>query len=159
MPNLPIFQMILVPGLNDIWELNFSEETEDYVQPVFVIPQKAIDHWGEYDFDLPGELEGKYVNYTLRQKNSLLSIEDKRLNHTVNFSIYTSNFNLPGYSYFPPWFYEYSYLNYTGKRLDVIKPYSEKFILIEPIDLLVMDELFQKQSACFVGYTPTFGNR
>ena len=131
---IPVFQMVLVPSTSG-WELKFSEESNEFSQPLFVIPKKKILVGDEFVF--PGEFRGKYINYVMRYDKKL-TIDDVRLNQVVNFRL-TSNV-----------------FSYCGKRFDIVKSYR-KFIIIAPIDLSVMDKLFIDQGVCFVGLTPQFG--
>lgn len=154
----PVYQMILEPNGNNSLGLVFSEESEDFNQPVFVLPINENDSWWDERYYFPGEINGDYTEFELTFKDSLFLINDNRLDHSIRFAI--------GYDYFlyrihpRDWrfLYEDAPLKYLGKHDDLVKPFS-RFIPLNPLDLLIMDISFKKHQTCFVGLTPVFGER
>jgi hypothetical protein len=50
----PIYQMIFEPNGDNSFGFIFSEESEDFNQPVFVIPTRQNDNWWSDNYYLPG---------------------------------------------------------------------------------------------------------
>jgi hypothetical protein len=144
----PVFQMILEPS-GSRFGLKFSQESDDFSTPVFVIPlyQNAWHYADEYY--MPGEISGRPINFKLANDEfGRLVLKDERLNFHIFFDgRFAGDSDLRDYHF-----------NYIGEFKEFLGPY-QTFQIIVPLDLLVMDQLFLEQRACFVGLTPTFGER
>jgi hypothetical protein len=49
----PIYQMTFEPNGDNSFGLVFSEETEEFKQPVFVLPIRQNNQWWNEDYYLP----------------------------------------------------------------------------------------------------------
>jgi hypothetical protein len=155
---LPIFQMIIDFDGNNSFGLKFSTETDSFVPPVFTIPRQP-NLYGN-TFYMPGEIHGEYVNFLAKfnEQQYALVIDDIRLGNPVKFQIPYPDYYTMKMPYFPtdnlhPFFS----LKYTGNDTKTVKHYQD-FIILSPLDLLVMDSLYVEKKACFVGLTPVYGN-
>jgi hypothetical protein len=152
----PVFQMIFEPTA-DQFGLTFSEESDNFNQPVFVLPTTGNQNWWNESYYFPGELNGKYRDFELKFNNGLFIIADQDLKHSLRFDVGLNNFP-PDMGYIPNGIIRSSYLKYVGNLQKFIYPF-DSFLVINPLDLLIMDFLFREHKACFVGLTPTFGER
>jgi hypothetical protein len=167
---LPILQMIIEPNDNGYFGLKFTTETEEYLPPAFVIPMPAGERELQNEYYMPGEIRGEYVNFIARFNKdfNFLVIDDKRLGNTsIRFQLSYENpffsdipilHKFPFQKDFPRIIAPYTQFRYIGNEIGMVHDYS-RFVLLNPIDLLIMDGLYQKMKACFVGLTPAYGDR
>ena len=154
----PIYQMTFEPNGGNSFGLVFSEETEDFNQPVFVLPTKQNNHWWTENYYLPGEIDGKYKEFRLTFKNGVFELKDETLKHTIRFGVGLGDLFFRIHPLDRHFFYEEFTLKYIGKHKDLVSPF-DRFIPLSPLDLLIMDDAFRQNKACFVGMTPVFGER
>jgi hypothetical protein len=150
--------MVPEQNRNGEYSLSFSEEHEEYIQPCFVIPSLALNKWQENKLYMPGEIAGIQVNFNLEAQSPFFYIiKDERLLYEIRFQVlYVNTLNPlinPENLFYGKFDFEYQ-----GLHLPFITPYT-RFVIITPLDLLVMDELYRKHKACFVGLTPSFGKK
>lgn len=155
MAGLPIFQMVIEQECDGEYSLSFSNERDDYVQPCFVIPLRKSHPELANEYYMPGEIDGREVNFSVSRKEDFFVLSGHELLYDVRFKLL-----LPWDRFLPA---EMTFLSdisypYKGTYSDFIYPY-ERFTIIVPLDLLIMDELYKQQKACFVGLTPVFGNK
>jgi hypothetical protein len=154
----PIYQMAFEPNGDNSFGLVFSEETEEFNQPVFVLPIIQNNQWWTEDYYLPGEIEGKYKEFRLTFKNGVFVLKDEILKHTIRFGVGLGDVFLRIHPIDRHFFYEELPLKYIGKHQNIVTPF-DRFIPLSPLDLLIMDDAFRQHKACFVGLTPVFGER
>jgi len=154
----PIYQMTFKPNCDNSFGLVFSEESDEFNQPVFVLPTRQNNQWWDEDYYLPGEIEGKYRDFRLTFKNGILILQDETLKHTIRFSVGLEDIFLKKHPMAMHFLYEELPLKYIGKHQSFVSPF-DIFIPLSPLDLLIMDDAFRQHKACFVGLTPVFGER
>lgn len=152
----PIFQMNLFPTGDTSWGLEFNTKKEEFVQQVFAAPY-PFGEFSSDEFIFPGEIEGVYVEFYLRRYGDILILEDERLlNQTLTFRIGLNDRFVRRFEY-ELGIIE-SPISYTGGNSQFRKLFSCEFFLLFPLDLFVMDDLYRHLKACFVGFTPVFGD-
>lgn len=155
----PIFQMVFETQSDSSIGLVFSEEADGFNQPVFVLPLRSQNiNWSDEDFYLPGEIEGQYKEFRLSYEKGFLLIKDEKLKNTIRFGIGLDDMYLRKNFVDRYLFYRNLPFKYIGKNQSLVYPFEE-FIPLLPLDLLIMDNEFRQQKACFVGLTPLFGKR
>lgn len=150
--------MAFEPNGDNSFGLVFSEETEVYNQPVFVLPIRHNNQWWTEDYYLPGEIEGKYKEFRLTFKNGVFVLKDEILKHAIRFGVGLGDVFLRIHPMDRHFFYEKLPLKYIGKHQNIVTSF-DRFIPLSPLDLLIMDDAFRQHKACFVGLTPVFGEK
>jgi|GEM_PF-6790024 len=153
---LPVFQMVIEEDDDGTISLSFSTEQAENIQPCFVIPLKPDRDRISDSYYLPGEIYRKPVNFTLHREDNFFVLNGNGLLHTIRFRLFypetgflSDDRSLPLNEFI---------FTYKGTHNDLVFPYTQ-FMIITPVDLLIMDELYRQQKACFVGLTPAFGTR
>jgi hypothetical protein len=159
---IPIYQMTFGQGDKGKPGLVFaSEQAENKSQLVlFTIPVidgfqrqvNLIDYLEYSTLIFPFELENNY--YELKGKINFPEIifEIPKTDLIIKFEIY-NQLNFRGHFHRP-----YPRMEYVGMKKSVILK-NHGFLVLKPIDLNEMNELYSKQKGIFVGLTPNFGNK
>ena len=168
MNRLPVYQMNLVPDGAGELGLIFSVNTEDILPPVS-IPLNYHDKPVLGDrYYLPGELYGEYIEFELNFVNDqdtknafrlppIGRIQHSDLAYPIRFQIFNSPLRSVS-DFYRSRYLEFEVFEYIGSPYFAIPSFTQ-FALLEPMDLLLMDELYIKSKTCFVGLTPMFGRQ
>ena len=154
-----VYQFILEPQDNGRFGLIFSEESEDFHSPVFAISVDTIEFLHD-SYIFPGEIDNEYSEFKLISKAESFILKDERFGYDLQF--FTFPYLLDEYFYRirnmkTPFPYYYPFYNYIGKYKNLFR-IDERFQIIVPSNLMMMDRLFFEKGLCLVGYTPTFNN-
>lgn len=134
--------------------LVFSTESETINSPIFAIPVSDLKSINE-NFLFPGEINGKYVEFNMIFINGRFKIQDERIGYDINFTLHPFVDNLyTRNNFFNDSFYRGYQLNYIGN--EQIFEQNERFQIIVPTDLILLDELYKEKGFCIVGFTPVF---
>jgi hypothetical protein len=162
---IPIYQMTFGQDSEGKPGLVFASEQAEYENQsvLFTIPIldniqypiEFIDYFEDSTIIFPFQLEGEY--YELKGKINFpeITFEIPKTDFKITFEI--DNDNMFSWQVFP--FRRRPYLNmkYVGKQTSLILK-NHSFLILHPVDLYEMDELYFKHKGIFVGQTPNFGN-
>jgi hypothetical protein len=165
MSRIPIYQMIFGQGNDGKPGLVFTTEQEEYSNQsvLFTIPivdnfhhpLEFIDYLEHSKVIFPFQLGEKYYDLegTINFPEITFAIPETEIK--IIFEIDNDNFF--GWHFFPFRRKPYQKMKYVGKQNNLIVK-NEGFIVLQPVDLYEMDELYLKHKGIFVGLTPNFGN-
>jgi hypothetical protein len=162
---IPIYQMTFGQGRDGKPGLVFASEQEEYGNQsvLFTIPIfgdfrhpiELIDFLEQTTIIFPFLLGKEYLELIGRINFPEITFAIPNNDTKIIFEI--DNDNIFRWNVFP--FRDRSYRNmkYVGKHTDfILKNYG--FLVLQPVDLYEMDELYLKHKGVFVGLTPNFGS-
>lgn len=162
---IPIYQMTFGRDIEGRTGLVFSSEvkTNDMQSILFTFPIidsinhpiDLIEQINRFSIYFPFDMEGKYYELEAKINFPELIFQipgiDRKVVFLIDETSYLSWFHFPIRG-----FYDNKYI-YIGEHKKIV-PKNKGFILLMPVDLYEMDELFLKYKATFVGLTSNFGN-
>lgn len=184
---LPIYQMALVPNRRNRPEVIFSSElaNEQIQEPLFCIPidhtLNRNEELGEYlneselympfsiaeeTMNIEATIDFPYIYFYLEKYSTLSSevirfiIELTRLDKKNVTEIYDQPFVKRIFELIPQKYgfnnSDFICLNYSGNWEKIDKS-KTKLLLIKPLDLLLLENIFLEKKITPVGLTPMFG--
>lgn len=158
-----VFQMCLTPAESKegviYFGLKFPSEVEVYTSPIWVIPlpdKKMTQLMTQYI--LPGEIKKKYTNFELRYEGKNFKINHDKIDTKIRFELgvhnETSKSQLTQHRFWPelPPFSSYKYIgNHSDFLLGI-----ERFAVLKPVNILLLNQLYLEKEICFIGATPNF---
>lgn len=162
---IPVYQLTFgYDKQNDRLGLTFSTEEEEdnqslvyavpYTHPFHFHPLELIEYFKANDFYFPIEINGEYTEVTAKINFPELIFNVPGTEYKIAFRV-----DLDDYDFWHR-FYHREKLKYTyiGKSKNLF-PKNNGFLILQPIDLLELDELYLKHKGIFVGLTPNFGEK
>ena len=164
MRRVAVYQMAFGLDQSGRVGLLFPSEIEDESNQsiMFAIPftypfHHPFDFDGYFDrneFYFPIEINGKYqeLKAQIDFPEFIFSVPDT--DYKITFQIEMSDF--PHWPIYP--FRDKPKYKYIGKSSNII-PQNNGFLILQPMDIFELDELYMKHKGIFVGLTPNFGNK
>lgn len=165
MKNIPIFQMSLNPYSSESLGLLFTSELQNigdlYSQSLlFTIPLlkeiKNIYQLDEYfnnhvtNFQI--ELDNQIIFLKGKYSFPFIVFKEPNTGWEIKFEILLPEKIL---SWFGDIYSSQDFFQYNGNFKNKIQ-YNYGFIIIQPIDVLLLDELYIKYNTVFIGLTPAY---
>lgn len=162
---IPIYQMAFGQGSDGKPGLVFASEQSEYesqsvlfaipITDEFHHPFEFIDYLEHSSVIFPFQLEDEY--YELKGKINFpeITFEIPKTDIKITFEI--DNDNIFSWQVFPFRRRPYQNMKYVGEQTSLILK-NHGFLILQPVDLYEMDELYLKHKGIFVGLTPNFGN-
>ncbi|MFH6960640.1 hypothetical protein ACHRV1_24860 [Flavobacterium aquidurense] len=149
MTRLPIYQMMY-----DMGGLKFpSESDDDSNQGVVFLIQKFSDgaeigNISDLVVYFPFDINDSYYELESKIENSMISFIPPKFSIPIRFRIdYNMMFKFTNYGE--------QDLKYSGRV--PFRKGENSFLVVYPLDLEIMDEMYFETKGIFVGLTPTFG--
>jgi hypothetical protein len=162
---IPIYQMTFGQGNDGEPGLVFTTEQEEYgnqsvlftipVLDNFHHPFEFIDYLQQIKVVFPFQLDKEY--YELEGKINFPEITFEIPKTKVKITFEIDSDNIFSWHIFPFKRRPYRSMKYVGTQTSLILK-NNGFIILQPVDLYEMDELYLKHKGVFVGRTPNFGN-
>ena len=166
--SVTVYQMTYGQDADGNSGLVFTTEQEEYSNQsvLFVIPIvdnfpfhrpfEFFDYLEELKIYFPFQLDEEY--YELEGKVNLPEVvfNIPKSDMKITFEIDSDNGSY--WNVFPFRHRRYRKLKYVGKQKHFVKS-NNGFLILQPIDLYEMDELYLNRKGVFVGFTPNFGNK
>lgn len=162
---IPIYQMTYGQEAEGKPGLVFTSEQEEYgnqsilftipILEIFLHPIELIDYLKHTDIVFPFELDGEYYDLKGKIEFPEITFEVPKIKIKITFEIeydYVFNWHI-----FPFRRRSFKGMKYVGKHTKLILR-NHGFLILQPVDLYEMDELYLKHKGIFVGMTPNFGN-
>lgn len=165
--SLPVYQMTFGQNADGNAGLVFTTEQEEYGNQsvLFAIPIvndfhfhhpiEFIDYLENVRITFPFQLEEEYYDLEGKINFPEVVFNIPKTDLKITFEIDNDNFFY--WNIFPFRRRAYRKLKYVGKQKHLIKE-NNGFLILQPVDLYEMDELYLKHKGIFVGLTPNFGN-
>jgi len=163
-PGIPVYQMTYGQGSDGRAGLVFTTEQEEYTNQsvLFVIPiidaferpPHFIDFLQDATVVFPFLLGNKYYDLEGKVNFPEVIFNIPEVKRTITFEIDIDN--IFGWHFYPFWRREYRKIKYVGEHVNLV-PRNNGFIILQPVDLYEMDELYIEHKGVFVGFTPNFG--
>lgn len=165
MSRIPIYQMTFGQGYNGGPGLVFTTEQEVYSSQsiLFTIPivdnirhpLEFIDYLRHSKVIFPFQLGDKYYDLEGTVNFPEITFDIPETETKIIFEI--DNENILSWHFFRFRRKSFRRMKYVGKQNNFIVK-NDGFIILQPVDLYEMDELYLKHKGVFVGLTPNFGN-
>jgi len=163
MARIPIYQMTYGQNQEGEKGLVFTTEQTEYNNQslIFTIPiVKTFDH----PFDIHYYFESNKFYFPFSLNEEYLELEATVSFPEMIFRIPNTEYQVAfevDMDYFYPWWLlrrnSFRRQEYVGKFNHLIDS-NHGFVILLPVDLYEMDELYTEHSGIFVGLTPNFGN-
>ena len=159
---IPIYQMTFGQGNNGKSGLVFASEQAENKSQVVLFTLPVIDGF-QRQFNLKDYLEYSTLIFPFEHENKYYELKGKinfpeiifeipKTDIIIKFEIY-NQLNFRGHFHRP-----YPRMEYVGMQTSLILK-NHGFLVLKPIDLNGMNELYLKHKGIFVGLTPNFGNK
>lgn len=118
-------------------------------------PMEFVEYLESVRITFPFQLNEEY--YELEGKVNFPEVVFNIPNSDIKITFEIDNDHIFYWHVFPFRRRPYRKLKYVGKQKHLIKD-NNGFLILQPVDLYEMDELYLKHKGVFVGLTPNFGN-
>lgn len=162
---IPVYQMTFGQGSDGKTGLVFTSEHQEYSNQsvLFTIPIidnfrdpfEFIDYFRYGRIIFPFQLDGEYLE--LEGEINFPEVNFKVPDTDFNIAFELDNNNIFAWHIFPFKRRPYRGIKYVGTQNSLILK-NRGFIILQPVELYEMDELYLKHKGIFVGLTPNFGD-
>lgn len=168
MTTLTVYQMTFGQSSEGKPGLVFTTEQEEYGNQsvLFVVPIiedlhhhhpfEFINYFEQMEISFPFQMGEEYLELKGRVSFPEVSFKVPNSDLVINFEIDSDN--VYNWRVFPYRRKPYRKMSYVGRHSNLIKK-NFGFLVLQPVDLYEMDELFLTHKGVFVGLTPNFGSR